>query len=147
LDLLQYLRTRKYVAAREEELLYEYVASELEQGDLRKGLWTKALAESSFNDGAAKAKYVLMRVDSLRAEMEIVRPQLKQRDAAQEQLQELLESGCSQEAIEYLTKPMRAAHYSAKYKVSMEKLQKAVSVKKIKACWVGDILWVEDRRL
>ena len=72
---------------------------------------------------------------------------MKQAAALQEELRELLEAGCSQEAIDYLGKPIRAAHYSVKYHVPMERVQKAVSVKKMKACWVGDILWVEDRKL
>ena len=66
MDLLHYLRTRRYVAAREEELLFEFVASELEEGSVRKGLWTKALAESNFDERVAKSKYVLMRVETLR---------------------------------------------------------------------------------
>jgi len=145
-ELLEYFRNRRFAAAKEEELLFEYVALELENGELRKGLWTKALAECNFDERNAKAKYVNLRVDALRLEIDILRPQLEKAQC-DDRLQRLLKEGCSQSAIDHLGTPIRAATYTEKYKFSREKISKAISLKKLKACWVGDILWVEDRRV
>lgn len=147
LDLLTYMRTRRHIAAKEEELLFEYVALELESGDLRKGLWTMALASSNFDERIAKAKYVNLRVDDLRGEVAAIRPELAKAQALVDNLQRLLDEGCSQAAIDHLGAPIRAVAYTQKYGLSREKITKAISVKKLKAIWVGDNLWVEDRRV
>lgn len=147
MDLLTYMRTRRHAAAKEEELLFEYVALELERGDLRKGLWTMALASSNFDERIAKAKYVNLRVDDLRHEFEAIRPELAKAQALVDNLQRLLDEGCSQAAIDHLGAPIRAVAYTQKYKLSRDQISKAISVKKLKACWVGEILWVEDVRV
>ena len=51
-----------------EEKLYEQVASELQQGYLLSGLWTKALSISKGDEQLAKSKYTELRVQSLKDE-------------------------------------------------------------------------------
>ena len=143
--LLEFLKSRSYETSKQEELLYEFVATELEQGSLSKGLWTKALAETSFDDARARALYIKIRVAGLEAELREIAPHLKQLDEARSRLTRLLEQGCSQEAIDYLGNPVLAAAYTQKYGVSMDKINKAISVGKIKGCIVDGYLWLQDR--
>lgn len=143
--LLEFLNGRSYATSKQEELLYEFVAIELEQGTLSKGLWTKALAETDFDDARARALYIKMRLASLNAELQEIAPHLRQLDEAQSRLAKLLEQGCSQEAIDYLGNPILAATYMRKYRISMDKINKAISVGKIKGCIVDGYLWVQDR--
>jgi hypothetical protein len=145
--LLEFLKARSYETSKQEELLYEFVATELESGALSKGLWTKALAETGFDDAQARALYIKMRVASLQAELREIAPHLRQIDEAQSRLSKLLEQGCSQEAIDYLKNPILAATYVRKYGVSMEKINKAISIGAIKGCLVDGYLWVQDRAL
>jgi hypothetical protein len=48
-------------------------------------------------------------------------------------------------AFEYLGKPISGAEYVSKYKVTPQEVLDAVGLKKIKAHWVEDVLWIEDR--
>ncbi len=143
--LLDFLKNRPYETSKQEELLYEFVATELEQGSLSKGLWTKALAETDFDDARARALYIKMRFASLQVELREIAPHLKQRDEAQSRLAKLLEQGCSQEAIDYLRNPILAASYVQKYGIPMEKINRAISIGAIKGCIVDGYLWVQDR--
>lgn len=143
--LLDFLSSRSYETSKQEELLYEFVATELEEGTLSKGFWTKALAETGFDDARARALYVKMRVASLNAELREITPHLRQLNEAKLRLQKLLEQGCSQEAIDYLGNPIPAATYTRKYGVSIAKINKAISVGKIRGCIVEGYLWVQDR--
>lgn len=143
--LLEFLNTRSYEKSKQEELLYEYVARELETGSLSKGLWTKALAETDFNDAHARALYIKLRAASLQAELREMAPQLRQMDEARSKLTKLLEQGCNQEAIDYQGSPILAATYVRKYGVSVEKVKKAISIKMIKGYMVDGYLWVEGR--
>ncbi len=143
--LLDFLNSRFYEISKQEELLYDFVAAELEEGTLSKGLWTKALAETGFDDARARALYVKMRVASLNAELREITPYLRQLNEAKSRLQKLLEQGCSQEAIDYLGSPILAATYTRKYGISIHKINKAISAGKIKGCIVEGYLWVQDR--
>jgi hypothetical protein len=145
--LLDFLNSRSYETSKQEELLYEFVATELEEGTLSKGLWTKALAETDFDDSRARALYVKMRVASLNAELREIAPHLRQLTEAKSKLQKLLEQGCSQEAIDYLGSPILAAAYTRKYGASIDALNKAISVGKLKGCLVEGYLWVQDRSI
>ena len=52
-----------------EEKLYEYVQREMENDDIRPGLWTKANATINTSDiDAVNRKYIQLRVEMLRAE-------------------------------------------------------------------------------
>jgi len=50
----------------DDELLYEFVLNEIENGVVSKGLWGKALANSSGNDANAKSIYMQYRVQSIK---------------------------------------------------------------------------------
>lgn len=52
-----------------EEALYAAVSEELRQGNIRQGLLAKALAEEGYDEQKAKARYLKLRVRSLRREM------------------------------------------------------------------------------
>jgi hypothetical protein len=49
----------------DEEVLYEFVVSELAAGVRREGLWAKALVETEGDDQAANARYIKLRVQAL----------------------------------------------------------------------------------
>lgn len=72
----------------DDEVFYEAVANELEQGNLHKGLWTKALTLAAGSEVAARPLYVAMRVEQLKREdAEEVRK-------AREQAQHRVAVGC-----------------------------------------------------
>ena len=71
----------------QEEMLYEVVAEEMENKVRRPGLWAKAFAMSNGNENAARAKYILLRVQSLRDEIEEQSKELKAQQLVQTQQQ------------------------------------------------------------
>lgn len=143
--LLEFLQSRSYETSKQDELLYEFVAIEMETGSISKGLWTKALAETGCDEGRARALYIKMRFAVLQAELREIVPHLRQIHEARARLSQLLEQGCSQEAIDYLENPILAATYVRKYRTSMEKINKAIAIGAIKGCLVDGYLWVQDR--
>lgn len=142
--LLDFLNAHSHKNSKQEELLYEFVAAELEAGSLRKGLWIKALTETGFDNARARALYIKLRIVSLQDELRESASQLKQIHATQSRLSQLLDQGCSQEAIDYIGNPIQVSTYMTKYGTSMDKLEKAISIKKIKGCLVDGCLWVQD---
>lgn len=48
-----------------EEALYEIVAAEIQRGEIRQGLWLKAMVESNSDDIKAKTQYAKLRVNQL----------------------------------------------------------------------------------
>ncbi len=54
-----------------EEKIYETVALEIQRGELRTGLWAKALAESRGDEQKAKSLYISHRVQSIKDEKAI----------------------------------------------------------------------------
>lgn len=61
--------------------LYAHVAKEIESGYMREGLWAKALSESNFDEGKARAIYMRMAVKALQLE---VRDQANQEASRQQ---------------------------------------------------------------
>ena len=60
---------RKISDIEAEEHLYEIVEQEIKQGEIRRGLWTKAEAQSNSTDSAAiRAKYIQYRFGQLEAQ-------------------------------------------------------------------------------
>jgi len=55
----------------DEEKYYELVASELENGMRKKGLWLKALSKSNGDENKANSLYVSFRVQAIKDEFEI----------------------------------------------------------------------------
>lgn len=56
------------------------------------------------------------------------------------------EFGLSIEDVEYLGRPIRASKYVSKHSMTNDKLEKAISLGKLKAMWIGKTLWVEDKK-
>ena len=54
-----------------EEQLYAQAAEEVASGQIRQGLWAKALAEADGDETAAKGRYLKLRVEIMRAEAEV----------------------------------------------------------------------------
>lgn len=54
-----------------EEKLYDIIASEIEDGIQKQGLWLKALANSNGDEKRAKGEYLSLRLQSLKDEIEI----------------------------------------------------------------------------
>tara|TARA_B100000989_G_C19452986_1_gene432644 strand:- start:226 stop:672 length:447 start_codon:yes stop_codon:yes gene_type:complete len=54
-----------------EERIYELVSKEIESGQKRVGLWAKALATSDGSEERAKSKYIKLRVQSMKDELEL----------------------------------------------------------------------------
>lgn len=55
-----------------DEKLYERVAKEMAQGERREGLWAKAFSEENGDERRTEAKYIELRVQSLRDEQEML---------------------------------------------------------------------------
>jgi NAD(P)-dependent dehydrogenase (short-subunit alcohol dehydrogenase family) len=54
-----------------EEQLYELAAEEIAANNIRPGLWAKAIAEADGDDAKAKARYIILRVETMKAEVEL----------------------------------------------------------------------------
>lgn len=54
-----------------EERLYELAHEEITANNIRPGLWAKALAETDGNEVSAKARYIKLRVDAMKAEADL----------------------------------------------------------------------------
>lgn len=54
-----------------EEHLYELAAEEIAANSIRPGLWAKAIAEADGDDAKAKARYIKLRVETMKAEAEL----------------------------------------------------------------------------
>lgn len=52
-----------------EEALYAEALREIESGQRRDGIWAKAMAESNMDQGKAGARYIKLRVQSLKDEV------------------------------------------------------------------------------
>ena len=71
----------------QEEMLYEVVAEEIDNKGRRPGLWAKAFAMSNGDENAAEAKYILLRVQSLRDEIKEQSKELKAQQVVETQQQ------------------------------------------------------------
>ena len=65
-----------------ENKLYELVAIEIERGQMSKGVWAKAIAESGGGEAAAKSLYIKLRVQELTDELAIVEGSIKKQAQA-----------------------------------------------------------------
>jgi len=68
MSLLDTVKRRLQVDSTDDEVYYLKVVKELESGYKREGLWAKALAETDGDSDAAHAKYIRLRVLSLKSE-------------------------------------------------------------------------------
>lgn len=71
----------------DDEMFYEIVAKEISEGVVRQGLWAKSLSDSGCNEQNAKARYIKLRVESLKKETEIYAAEMRlQAEERQKQL-------------------------------------------------------------
>lgn len=61
-----------------EEKLFELAFDEIEEGNIRRGIWAKAIANSDGNDGKTRSLYVQMRVDAMKDEARVVNAIIKE---------------------------------------------------------------------
>ena len=54
-----------------EEAIYAHVINEIESGYRRDGLWARALAESKFDERETKSRYIKLRVQSIKDELNL----------------------------------------------------------------------------
>lgn len=64
-------RTQSAVSRLEEEALYAEAMREIESGIRRDGIWAMALAEANMDQSKAAARYIKLRVQSLKDEMDL----------------------------------------------------------------------------
>ena len=55
----------KHTDSEIEEQIFEQVADEMNSGEIRSGLWTKAFSESNGDPDRTKARYILLRANSI----------------------------------------------------------------------------------
>ena len=68
-SLPQNFAARKVANSEAEEGLYEFIRQEIESGEIRSGLWTKAEATAnSIENAAIRAKYIQLRFEQLEAQ-------------------------------------------------------------------------------
>jgi hypothetical protein len=80
-----------------EEKLYEQVLIEMDNGDIRTGLWAKALANSDGSEEKAKGRYIKYRVQSIKDEFIVIEEYFeidakKELEREKEQTQKKIES-------------------------------------------------------
>ena len=145
MDIFSFLREYGSPPSPGDELLYEFVAVELSNSMLKQGLWTKALSDNDWDEPKAKALYVKMRIGQIRNELlaEVAQRQAQLSDPGNE----ARSYGLSEEEIEYLGNPIKAIRYLDKYRVSEDKVSKAISKGKIRGVLCRGVLWVQDRKI
>ena len=112
---------------------------------LKQGLWTKALSDSDWDEPKAKALYVKMRIGQIRNEL--LAEVAQRRALLSDPGDEARSYGLSEEEIEYLGHPIKAIRYLDKYRVSEDKVSKAISKGKIRGVLCRGVLWVQDRKI
>ena len=65
MSLFKGIKTKNALSRLQEEQLYEFISDELEAGNIRKGLMTKALAKSKGDPLKTQAHYINLRLQSL----------------------------------------------------------------------------------
>ena len=65
MSLFKGIKTKNALSRLQEEQLYEFISDELEVGNIRKGLMTKALAKSDGDPLKTQAQYIKLRLQSL----------------------------------------------------------------------------------
>lgn len=145
----------------DENKIYEKISEEIDQNTLDKGLWLKFFAESDGNKEKTKIRYIKERFKVLKNKevekrKEISEAEILNEEVANEEAHffdkniyrdNLLEQGCSKEAIDYLKNPIHVYSYMQKYKKTEEKILDAIKKGKLRGCYVGEALWVENKKI
>jgi hypothetical protein len=142
MDISKFLKLKGSAPSLIDEAAYELIALELSSNQVKQGLWTKALADSEWEEAKAKSYYVKMRHEQLIDEINC-RDSLNNK--SKNPYQEALEYGLSNEEIEYLGIPIKAILYLGKYKKTQQQVSSAISNKRLSAVMKNDMLWVSDK--
>ena len=146
MDIQKLLNLKGSAPSKIDEAVYELIALELSSNQVKQGLWTKALADSEWNESKAKSIYVKMRhnqiIDEIRESS-----QKSYDPAISDARQVAFEYGLTNEEIDYLNVPIKAIRYLDKYKKTKEQVLDAISKKKINAVMKNDVLWVTDKSI
>ena len=122
---------------------YKIVAAELQSKKMEAGLLAQAIAEGNGDKNKAQAIYIKLRID------ELIRQSMQNdQQATKEKSHEndLIEQGCSKEAIDYLKDPIHIYSYTIKYKKTEGKILDAIKKGKLRGCYVGEALWIENKK-
>lgn len=149
MDILGFLQKRGSPPDPTDELLYEFVAAELANSNVKQGLWTKALSDAEWDEPRAKSLYVKMRVQQLRIELAqtLAARHAQLADPSFQAREEAREFGLSPEEIAYLDKPIKAIRYLVKYHVSEKSVSNAIGSGKLRSVLCHEVLWVQDKRI
>ena len=101
MDIHKLLNLKGSAPSKIDEAVYELIAHELSSNQVKQGLWTKALADSEWNESKAKSIYVKMRHSQLIDEIRDSR-QKSYNPAILAARQDAFEYGLTNEEIDYL---------------------------------------------
>ncbi len=85
------IRTQGATHRLTEEELYAEALREIESGQRRDGIWAKALAESEMDHGKAGAKYIKLRVQSMKDEITFAIAEARRSEAEAKKTQQQIE--------------------------------------------------------
>ena len=148
MDLPKLLNMKGSAPSQIDEAAYEFIAFELANNSVKQGLWTKALADSDWDEAKAKSYYVKMRHHQLIDEInKFSKEKYNENKKVENARAEALDYGLSHEEIEYLDIPIMAIRYIEKYKKTKEQITQAIAKKKLSAVIKGEVLWVSDKSI
>jgi len=152
MDFFDFLKKRGANPSASDELIYEFIANELSSGLVRQGLWTKALADASWDESIAKTNYVRMRFDQIHEHLmqenakaksdQVIKEMAKARARSDHAIKEM---ELNAEEIAYLGNPIKAFHYLKKYGRTEDELAQACGRKKLTSVMRAGVLWVSDK--
>lgn len=146
MDIQKLISLKDSAPSKIDEAIFEIIAIELSSNQVKQGLWTKALADSEWNDAKAKSIYVRMRREQIFNEiLETSKNYTEPIDLNARK--EATEYGLTNDEIEYLQVPIKAIRYVEKYKKSKEQVLEAISKKKLTAVMKNEMLWVSDKKI
>lgn len=96
-----------------EEKLYAEALREIESGQRRDGIWAKAMADSDMDQGKAGAKYIKLRVQSLKDEALVLIADMNRNSEALKQISTPIEAPPIQETSERSRESKDSAVYGA----------------------------------
>lgn len=135
IGLLKKLLLRENKRVFSDESLYEIVGNEVASGVRRSGLWTMALTQAEWDERKAKTLYIKLRVDQVHRDLAL---------AAENGWEE---GPPSEDAFEYLRRPISLASYVRKHGISEKKVANAIALGKLRAYIDNGHFWVEDQGL
>ena len=144
MDIYKFLKLKGSAPSKIDEAAYELIAFELAENQVKQGLWTKALADSEWDESKAKSYYVKMRHEQLIEEINNV-ALTKDIEKIASAYQEAIDWGLTKEEIDYLGVPIKAFRYLEKYRKTKEQVSRAISKKQLAAVMKDEVLWVSDK--